>query len=129
MITKIQNEVKNLVKQNKIIDPLETLQQDGFQKLNDLLKINHHSPTSSSMPLGIYVARYLLSTQEQRREFEGSANMAAGVACNDGIQFHYSDDIWTFHPNKRNLHQQKILNFLKTKLLQKQWKNLWSTFQ
>jgi len=48
MITKIQNEVKNLVKQNKIIDPLETLQQDGFQKLNDLLKINHHSPTSSS---------------------------------------------------------------------------------
>ena len=103
MITKIQNEVKNLVKQNKIIDPLETLQQDGFQKLNDLLKINHHSPTSSSMPLGIYVARYLLSTQEQRREFEGSANMAAGVACNDGIQFHYSDDIWTFHPNKRKL--------------------------
>jgi hypothetical protein len=103
MITKIQNEVKNLVKQNKIIDPLETLQQDGFKKLNELLKINHHSPTSSSMPLGIYVARYLLSTQEQRREFDGSANMAAGVACNDGIQFHYSDDIWTFHPNKRKL--------------------------
>ena len=92
-----------ILKTNKIVDPLETLQQDGFQKLNDLLKINHHSPTSSSMPLGIYAFRYLFSTQEQRREFDGSANMAAGVAVNDGVQFHYSDDIWTFHPNKRKL--------------------------
>ena len=33
-----------LIKQKKIIDPLETLQQDGFKKLNELLKINHHSP-------------------------------------------------------------------------------------
>ena len=91
------------IRLNKIIDPLETLQQDGFTKLNELLKINHHSPTSSSMPLGIYAFRYLFSTQEQRREFDGSANMAAGVAVNDGVQFHYSDDIWTFHPNKRKL--------------------------
>jgi len=96
-----------MIKQTQIIDPLETLQQDGFKKLNELLKINHHSPTSSSMPLGIYAFRYLFSTQEQRREFEGSSNMAAGVAVNDGIQFHYSHDIWSFNPNQRKLAPHK----------------------
>ena len=96
-----------ILKTNKLIDPLETLQQDGFTKLNELLKINHHSPTSSSMPEGIYAFRYLFSTQEQRREFEGNANMAAGVATNDAIQFHYSHDIWSFNPNKRKLAPHK----------------------
>ena len=96
-----------MIKQPQIIDPLETLQQDGFKKLNELLKINHHSPTSSSMPLGIYAFRYLFSTQEQRREFEGNANMAAGVAVNDAIQWHYSHDIWSFNPNKRKLAPHK----------------------
>jgi len=95
------------IKQNKIIDPLKELKLDGFKKLNELLKINHHSPTSSSMPQGIYVYRYLLCTQEQRREFEGNANMAAGVAVNDAMQFHYSDNIWSFHPNKRKLAPHK----------------------
>jgi len=95
------------IKQNKIIDPLETLQQDGFKKLNELLKINHHSPTSSSMPLGVYAFKYLFCTQEQRREFEGNANMAAGVAVNDAMQFHYSDDIWSFNPNQRKLAPHK----------------------
>ena len=96
-----------MIKQTQIIDPLETLQQDGFTKLNELLKINHHSPTSSSMPLGIYAFRYLFSTQEQRREFEGNANMAAGVAVNDAIQWHYSHDIWSFNPNQRKLAPHK----------------------
>ena len=102
-----------MIKQTKIIDPLETLQQDGFQKLNELLKINHHSPTSSSMPLGIYAFRYLFSTQEQRREFEGNANMAAGVAVNDAVQFHYSHDIWSFNPNQRKLAPHKNIKLSK----------------
>ena len=102
-----------ILKTNKIIDPLETLQQDGFQKLNELLKINHHSPTSSSMPLGIYAFRYLFSTQEQRREFEGNANMAAGVAVNDAVQFHYSHDIWSFNPNQRKLAPHKNIKLSK----------------
>jgi len=75
-----------ILKQTKIIDPLQELQLDGFKKLNELLKINHHSPTSSAMPLGVYAFRYLFCTQEQRREFDGNSNMAAGVACNDAIQ-------------------------------------------
>ena len=102
-----------MIKQTQIIDPLETLQQDGFQKLNELLKINHHSPTSSSMPLGIYAFRYLFSTQEQRREFEGNANMAAGVAVNDAVQFHYSHDIWSFNPNQRKLAPHKNIKLSK----------------
>ena len=92
-----------ILKQKKIIDPLETLQQDGFTKLNELLKINHHSPTSSSMPLGVYAFRYLFCTQEQRREFDGSANMSAGVAVNDAIQWHYANKIWSYNPNIKKL--------------------------
>jgi len=92
-----------ILKQTKIIDPLETLQQDGFTKLNELLKINHHSPTSSSMPLGVYAFRYLFCTQEQRREFDGNSNMAAGVACNDAIQWHYANKIWSYNPNIKKL--------------------------
>ena len=92
-----------MILKTKLIDPLQELQLDGFQKLNELLNINHHSPTSSSMPLGIYAFRYLFSTQEQRREFDGSANMAAGVAVNDAVQWHLSNKIWSFNPNQRKL--------------------------
>jgi len=59
------------------------------------------------MPLGIYAFRYLFSTQEQRREFDGSANMASGVAVNDALQFHYSDTIWSFNPNQKKLAPHK----------------------
>jgi len=108
-----------ILKTKKIIDPLETLQQDGFEQLNELLKINHHSPTSSSMPEGIYAFRYLFSTQEQRREFEGNANMAAGVAVNDAIQFHYSTDIWSFNPNQRKLAPHKNTKLSKEEAIAK----------
>ncbi|BAQ86347.1 putative signal transduction protein with Nacht domain [uncultured Mediterranean phage uvMED] len=92
-----------MILRNKLINPLEELQLDGFKKLNDLLKINHHSPTSSSMPLGVYAFRYLFSTQDQRREFDGNANMAAGVAVNDAIQWHLSNKIWSYNPNIKKL--------------------------
>ena len=108
-----------MIKQTQIIDPLDGLQQDGFEKLNELLKVNHHSPTSSSMPLGIYAFRYLFSTQEQRREFEGNANMAAGVAVNDAMQFHYSNDIWSFHPGQRKLAPSKNVKVSKDEAIAK----------
>ena len=92
-----------MIIKNKISDPLEELNQDGFKKLNQLLKINHHSPTSASMPLGIFVFRYLLCTQEERRDFEGNANMAAGVVVGDAMQDHYSNKIWSFHPLQKKL--------------------------
>lgn len=92
-----------LIRNKKIIDPLQELQLDGFQKLNDLLKINHHSPTSSIMPLGVYAFRYLFCTQEERRDFDGNANMAAGVAVNDAIQWNLSNTIWSYNPTIKKL--------------------------
>ena len=108
-----------MILKTKLIDPLEELKLDGFKKLNELLKINHHSPTSSSMPEGIYAFRYLFSTQEQRREFEGNANMAAGVAVNDAIQWHYSTDIWSFNPNQRKLAPHKNTKLSKEEAIAK----------
>ena len=92
-----------MILKNKISDPLEDLKQDGFKKLNELLKINHHSPTSASMPLGIYVYRYLLCTQQERREFEGNSNMAGGVCVGDALANHYSNKIWSMHPIRKKL--------------------------
>jgi hypothetical protein len=108
-----------LIRNKKIIDPLETLQQDGFTKLNELLKINHHSPTSSSMPLGVYAFRYLFCTQEQRREFDGNSNMAAGVACNDAIQWHYANKIWSYNPNIKKLAPKENKKLSKDEAIQK----------
>jgi len=108
-----------MILKTKLIDPLEELKLDGFQKLNELLKINHHSPTSSSMPEGIYAFRYLFSTQEQRREFEGNSNMAAGVATNDAIQWHYSNDIWSFNPNQKKLAPHKNTKLSKDEAIAK----------
>ena len=108
-----------MILKTKLTDPLQELKLDGFTKLNELLKINHHSPTSSSMPEGIYAFRYLFSTQEQRREFEGNANMAAGVAVNDAIQWHYSHDIWSFNPNKRKLAPHKNTKLSKEEAIAK----------
>ena len=108
-----------MILKTKLIDPLQELQLDGFTKLNELLKINHHSPTSSSMPEGVYAFRYLFSTQEQRREFDGNANMAAGVAVNDAIQFHYSTDIWSFNPNQRKLAPHKNTKLSKEEAIAK----------
>ena len=92
-----------MILKNKISDPLEDLKLDSFKKLNELLKINHHSHTSASMPLGIYVFRYLLCTQLERREFEGNSNMMAGVVVGDAMQDHYSNKIWSFHPLQKKL--------------------------
>jgi hypothetical protein len=108
-----------MILKTKLIDPLEELKLDGFQKLNELLKINHHSPTSSSMPEGIYAFRYLFSTQEQRREFEGNANMASGVCVNDAIQWHYSNDIWSFNPNQKKLAPHKNTKLSKDEAIAK----------
>jgi len=71
------------------------------------------------MPEGVYAFRYLFSTQEQRREFDGNANMAAGVAVNDAVQFHYSTDIWSFNPNQRKLAPHKNTKLSKEEAIAK----------
>ena len=77
----------------KLDDPLNEITLPNFSRLG----INHHSPTQASMADGIYLFRYIICSQEERRLFEGNANMAAGVAVNDALQWHYSNDIWKFN--------------------------------
>ena len=101
-----------MILKNKITDPLQELKLDGFTKLNELLKINHHSPSAAQLPLGFYVFSRLFCSQEERRLFDGNANMAAGVAVGDAVQWHYADTIWSFNPNQKKLapHKHKKLS-------------------
>ena len=92
-----------ILKNKKLADPLNEITLPNFSRLG----INHHSPTQASMADGIYLFRYIMCTQEERRNFEGNANMAAGVAVNDAIQWHYSNDIWKFNPLTKKLQPQK----------------------
>jgi ribosomal protein S16 len=88
----------------KLSDPLEEkILSPVFKTLN----YNHHSPTSAEMLDGPFIYQKLKLTQEQRRLLEGNANMAAGVAVNDALQFHYADDIWKMNPLTKKLHPQK----------------------
>ena len=87
----------------KLDDPLNEITLPRFSTLG----INHHSPTSSTYPDGIFIYRYLYCDQAKRRMFEGNANMAAGVCVNDALQWHYADNIWKFNPLTKKLQPQK----------------------
>ena len=97
----------NLQKDNaikKLSDPLEEkILSPVFKNLN----YNHHSPSSSEMEDAPFIYQKLFLTQEQRRLLDGNANMAAGVAVNDGLQFHYADTIWKMNPLTKKLQPQK----------------------
>ena len=88
----------------KLADPLEEKILPGiFKNLN----YNHHSPTSLDMLDGPFVYQKVILTQEQRRMLEGNANMAAGVAVNDALQWHYSNTIWKMNPLTKKLQPQE----------------------
>lgn len=108
-----------MILKNKITDPLEELKLDGFDKLNKLLKINHHSPSAAQLPLGFYVFSRLFCSQEERRMFDGNANMAAGVAVGDAIQYHYADTIWKHNPQTKKLQPQKNEKLSKDEAIKK----------
>ena len=81
-------------------DPLsETGIPDICQKFN----WNHHSPSQGAYPDGNFAYRYWFVPQEVRRQFEGNANMAAGVAIGSSIQYHLADKIFKLNPNTRKL--------------------------
>ena len=50
----------------KLDDPLKELTLPNFSRLG----INHHSPTSSTYPDGIFLYRYVYCDQAKRRMFE-----------------------------------------------------------
>jgi len=96
--------ITNINNTKKLSDPLEEkILSPVFKNLN----YNHHSPTSSEMEDGPFIYQKLFLTQEQRRLLEGNANMAAGVAVNDAMQFHYADTIWKMNPLTKKLQPQK----------------------
>jgi len=97
--------ITNINNTKKLSDPLEEkILSPVFKNLN----YNHHSPTSSEMEDGPFIYQKLFLTQEQRRLLDGNANMAAGVAVNDGLQFHYADTIWKMNPLTKKLQPQRI---------------------
>ena len=108
-----------MILKNKIQDPLEDLRLDSFTKLNELLKINHHSPSASGLPLGFYVYSRLFCTQAMRREFDGNANMAAGIAVGDAVQYRYSDTVWSFNPNQKKLAPHKHIKLSQEEAIEK----------
>ena len=89
--------------EKKLTDPLEEkILPTVFKNLN----YNHHSPTSSEMLEGPFIYQKLHLPQEVRRLLEGNANMAAGVAVNDALQWHYAHDIWKMNPLTKKLQKQ-----------------------
>lgn len=103
------------MKIRKLDDPLQEVTLPNYTDLG----INHHSPTQCAMPDGPYVFRYLCCNQETRRLFEGNANMAAGIAVNDALQWHYSDTIWKHNPNTKKLQPQDNEKLTKDVSIQK----------
>jgi len=90
-----------ILKEKKVIsDPLtETGIPDICQKFN----WNHHSPSQGVYPDGNFAYRYWFVPQSVRRQFEGNANMSAGVAINNAIQFRYAQKIYKINPNTKKL--------------------------
>ena len=98
MILKQDSEIK------KITDPLNEIPLPGIFKT---LNYNHHSPTSLDMLDGPFVFQKIICDQEKRRLFDRNANMAAGVAVNDALQWHYSNTIWKMNPLTKKLQPQE----------------------
>ena len=82
-----------------LADPLSELALPNFSRLG----INHHSSTSLSYPDGVFVFRYIICTQEQRRAFDGNANMAAGVCTGDALSYIFAKTIWKMNPLTKKL--------------------------
>ena len=97
-----------IIRDKKLLDPLADTTLPNVCKLLDY---NHHSSTQATYPDGNFVFRYLICDQKTRRMFEGNAMMAAGVACNNAIQYHLAEKIFKLNPNS-----QKLVPFVNEKL-------------
>jgi len=80
-------------------DPLNESALPNFARLG----INHHSSTSLNYPDGIFAFRYIVCTQEDRRKFDGNANMSAGVAVGNALNYRFAKVIWKFNPLTKKL--------------------------
>ena len=85
---------------DKLKDPLAEV---GLPNICNLLNWNHHSATQTTYPDGPFAFRYLICDQKTRRMFEGNANMAAGVAVNNAIQYFKCKTIFKLNPTTKKL--------------------------
>ena len=87
----------------KIKNKLDPLADLGLPKICNLLNYNHHSATQANYSDGRFVFGYWICDQKERRMFEGNANMAAGVAVNNAIQYNKCEKIFKLNPNTKKL--------------------------
>ena len=87
----------------QLADPLKELALPNFSRLG----INHHSSTSLQYPEGIFAFRYIACTDADRRNFDGNANMAAGVAVGNALGYRFAKVIWKMNPITKKLAPQE----------------------
>ena len=86
---------------------LDPLAEVGLPNICNLLNWNHHSATQTTYPDGPFAFRYLICDQKTRRMFEGNANMAAGVAVNNAIQYFKCKTIFNNNVPECFLHRSR----------------------
>lgn len=92
--------ISNIVLDNKILDPLAEV-ENRLPTFAAKLKLTHHSPTQTLMSDGPYIYKYIFCDQAKRRTFDGNAQMAAGVAVNNALQWHYADLLWKLNSKNK----------------------------
>ena len=90
-----------ILKDKKVIsDPLT---ETGIPDVCQIFNWNHHSPSQGVYPDGNFAYRYWITPQDVRRQFEGNANMHAGVAIGNAIAYRYAQKIWKKNPSTKKL--------------------------
>ena len=83
-----------------ISDPLT---ETGIPDVCQIFNWNHHSPSQAVYPDGNFAYRYWVTSQEVRRQFEGNANMHAGVAIGNAIAYRYAQKIFKINPSTKKI--------------------------
>ena len=83
---------------NKLEDPLNDAALPNFARLG----INQSQLNLPTISSGIFAFRYIICSQEDRRKFDGNANMAAGVAVGNALNYRFAKVIWKMNPITKN---------------------------
>ena len=76
----------------------DPLKETTLPNIFNLFDINHWSATQGTITDGPWFYRYGVCDQKIRRQFDGNAKMAAGVAVNNAIQYHLANKIFKINP-------------------------------
>lgn len=90
----------NNIDKKVISDPLT---ETGIPGVCQIFNWNHHSPSQAVYPDGNFAYRYWVTSQEVRRQFEGNANMHAGVAIGNAIAYRYAQKIFKINPSTKKI--------------------------